>query len=332
MKAFDSVNRDRLLAELMNLNITGPLLAVIADMLRYNTLYVSDSLLLSQPVMQNVGVPQGDTLSPYLFILLTADLINQVKNRFAGVDLLMYADDMVLFSVDRNLLQEALEFVSVYSVQFGLRINKEKTKAMKFRRCGRVARGDTLHLEGEPVEFVRSYTYLGVTLPTNGRSFTQHIATRAQKAIICATQEILNPSSLSIATALKLFYLKVAPVASYGIVTVWQHLTYANLCILDRVKTTFLKRVLGVSKSSRNRLVYVLVGCETFIENLRSMFHLPDTAAYNMFTVRANEKRASIVSDFYHTPAMTQVDWRGPFQKRRHIFTRHSMHGFHHVQ
>ena len=47
---------------------------------------------------------------------------------------------------------------------------------------------------------------------------------------------------LSIATALKLFTIKVAPIVTYGIQLIWNYLTYTNLKRLEGVKTAYQKR------------------------------------------------------------------------------------------
>ena len=83
-----------------------------------------------------------------------------------------------------------------------------------------------------------------------GYTFSKHIediAVRAMKA----TVEIKKLILLSIATALKLFTIKVAPIATYGIQLIWNHLTYSNLKRLEEVKT-YLKRMLCISKYTPN--------------------------------------------------------------------------------
>ena len=52
-----------------------------------------------------------------------------------------------------------------------------------------------------------------------------------------STVEIKKLNLLSIATALKLFTIKVAPIATSGIQLIWKHLTYSNLKRLEGVKT-----------------------------------------------------------------------------------------------
>ncbi len=243
----------------------------------------------------------------------------------------MFADDAVIYSRDRDSLQNALALVETWSLEHKLVINHIKTKAMKFRRGGRLSRADVLKLNGYCVDFVSKFTYLGITYTTTGRAFSDHVNDRARKAITCLNTEIRNPRCLSVKTALTLFDMKIGPIASYGISVIWEHLSVANLCVLDRVKTMFLKKVLSVSKLAKNRLVYALIGCPTFIESLKLSFRLPETQNYDTFLQNHVEKFTSIDPEFFSTPGMIIQNWREPHQVNRHVLTRFSIHGFHYL-
>lgn len=245
------------------------------------------------------------------------------------VKVLKYADDLVLYSTSRFHLQQALGTLASYVNEVGLTINSKKTEAMKFRRGGRLAARDKLTLAGQNVEFVNNFTYLGITLSTTGTSFTKHIEERSRKALMAAAA-IKDPQKLSLSTALALFDLKVAPVASYGIERVWKHLSLQNLVTLDRAKSFFLKRVLCLHRSTKNRLVYLLADSTNLVDDICLRFALPETPAYKEFTQLRDAKRASIEPEFFETPAMKTTHWKGINVDTRHLLTRHAIHGFHH--
>jgi len=136
------------------------------------------------------------------------------------------------------------------------------------------------------------------------KSFTSHIADRCQKALI-ATYQIKNIRSLSLATSLRLFDLKVAPIASYALPLIWEYLSPTQLSSLDKVKPTYLKRVLSLARNTKNRLVYLMSGTDTFIEQLQRVLKLPQTPAFNEFLNKQSEKFAMIDADFFVTPVMT---------------------------
>ena len=125
---------------------------------------------------------------------------------------------------------------------------------------GRMSKHDRLKINGAEIKFVNSFTYLGLTITTTGRSFAKHIIERPRKALLAATS-IRSPTKLSLKTALALFDLKILPSAAYGVPLIWDKLTESDLVVLDRVKTTFRKQVMGVHRTARNRKVYLLAGC-----------------------------------------------------------------------
>ena len=74
---------------------------------------------------------------------------------------------------------------------------------------------------------------------------------------------------------------KLLPILTYGIEVIWTHLNERNLTTLESVKSTFIKRAIGVAKNTRSRLVYLLVRETFLIEDLRTMYPLLNTTASN---------------------------------------------------
>ena len=145
-----------------------------------------------------------------------------------------------------------------------------------------------------------------------------------------AFHAIPDPHKLSLSTALHLFSLKIDPTAAYGVQVVWPYLTPGNFDELDRVKAAFLKRVMGIHRSSRNRLVYLAAGTPLFTEDLQKRFNLPKTPTFISHLQRWELKLAEIDPEFNLTRAMLSDDWKGPLQANRHLLLRFAMHGFHH--
>lgn len=81
----------------------------------------------------------------------------------------------------------------------------------------------------------------------------------------------------SIATALKLFNLAIAPVASYGIEAIWPYLTVNDLTILESVKSRFLKKIMRLHFKARSRFVYQLAETDYFVNELMAKYSLPET-------------------------------------------------------
>ena len=242
-------------------------------MLQPNTIKVDDGVSACEEIVQTTGFGQGDNISPLLFTILVSDLSHRISSKHKFVGVLQYADDLVLSSRSQFYVQQSLATLNEYVKEVGLTINSQKTEAMKFRKEGRLAATDELRLAGVPVKFMNTFCYLGVTLTVTGKSFTPHIVERLRRALIAATP-IASPQKLSVGTALGLFTLKVAPSAAYGVEVIWGYLDVRALIELDRIKPVFLKRVLGLHNSTRNRLIYALVGSPSFTEELQARFQL----------------------------------------------------------
>ena len=71
--------------------------------------------------------------------------------------LLMYADDLVLFSETVNGLQQMLGCLFEYSQKWGMEVNVEKPKVMVFRNCGKISNADKLYYDGKLVETVETF-------------------------------------------------------------------------------------------------------------------------------------------------------------------------------
>jgi hypothetical protein len=79
---------------------------------------------------------------------------------FATIVALLYADDMVLFSVDVDKLVIMLRMVDFWAVQFSMRINATKTKIMSVGRGAPELPAET-SINGGHVGLVDSFKYLG---------------------------------------------------------------------------------------------------------------------------------------------------------------------------
>lgn len=230
----------------------------------------------------------------------------------------------------RIYLQKSLRTLEKFSKENGLTINTAKTVAMKFGSGGPPAAGDVFVLDGQRIEMVSEFCYLGITLTRRGFCFSKHIADRISRAKR-AFRSIPKPWELSLPTAIALFELKIAPIASYGIQIIWEHLSEVQLDLFDKLKATYLKRVLGVHRSSRNRLVYKMADTPLFTEELQRRFDLVHTEPFRKHLEAWTEKLNRIPGRFWETPALKSRGWTGPMYKQRQRVTRGSIHGYHHL-
>ena len=91
---------------------------------------------LGPEIASKCGVKQGDPLSPLLFGLFIDEFETWLKERLPGVgvrlgtrvlQMLLYADDMVLFVHDPASLQRQLNLLHEFCVAKGMEVNVTKT-------------------------------------------------------------------------------------------------------------------------------------------------------------------------------------------------------------
>ena len=117
------------------------------------------------------GLRQGGVLSPTLFNLIMDCAIGEVTKACKGVyvghfnlqpvylSTCAYADDLAVFAKSAEELQRCLNLWDVELSRLGFRINTDKTKVMVLNGDKDIIR---VCLNGEPVEQVEAFQYLGV--------------------------------------------------------------------------------------------------------------------------------------------------------------------------
>ncbi|CAK1545099.1 unnamed protein product [Leptosia nina] len=135
--AFDSVDPGILVKVLSNAGIPGELCKWIYDFLSNRVLYVRHNNVLHGPRIASKGTMQGATLSPLLYNLYTCEICKYVDTK--NVNILQFADDLVLYSSDLNLTL-AVEKVNTglrqlnnyYQHRLNLKVNTMKSNVMIF--------------------------------------------------------------------------------------------------------------------------------------------------------------------------------------------------------
>ena len=185
-KAFDYVVRENLWLKLIKFGVRGRILNVIQSMYKSVKSIVKYNNCLSEDFTCYLGVRQGECLSPFLFSLYLNDLESEfAKNGFEGVDigvlklfLLLYADDIVIFSESEKGLQTGLDILYAFCQSWKLKVNIQKTKVMVFRKGGFPPQNLRFMYDGQNLEIVNKFVYLGIVFTTGG-AFTETFNTLA---------------------------------------------------------------------------------------------------------------------------------------------------------
>ena len=125
----------------------------------------------------------------------------------------MFADDLTILSESASGLQSALNKLQEYCSKWGLTINIDKTKVVIFNKGGHKFPSLKFLLNGNLVETVQSYCYLGIIFSSCG-SFTRACDALTDKALKAFYKfKQIHPYN-NVTLSLKLFDSLVTPIAT----------------------------------------------------------------------------------------------------------------------
>ena len=202
-----------------------------------------------------MGVRQGCTMSPWLFILVMDSIVREARESFQGgvqlegskVQFLLFADDLVLVAENEDIKKNA-EVLNEVMKKWKMRINLQKTKVMVVQRgCG------TCHLvvDDVEVEAVQTMKYLGAMFNVEA-SCDNEIENRigiATRMVGALRRQVIESKELSKATKLRVINAMVVPTLLYGSET-WT-LQKRHRSKIQAMEMRYLRKVEGVTRLDR---------------------------------------------------------------------------------
>lgn len=146
--AFDTVDRELLLEKLWNVGIKGRLYAMIKEIYKLTSAEVVENGKVSRKFNTNVGVRQGCAFGAILFDIFLDDI----------------DDEWAIVAESASELQKMLKSLQTFTEKNKLKVNTKKTKVMVFKNGGKSSKGEKWTFEGEDIEVVNQFKYLGYTL------------------------------------------------------------------------------------------------------------------------------------------------------------------------
>ena len=110
----------------------------------------------------------------------------QLNQELLEIFLLMFADDVGLFSDTRVGLQKHLNILYTFCNDWKLMINVSKTKLVVLKKAACYQNFINV-LKSQPIECVNGFTYIGVHFPSRLTSFkmAEHNALKAKRVCYC---------------------------------------------------------------------------------------------------------------------------------------------------
>ena len=277
-KAFDLIDRSKLWQKLLTNGLNGKIIRVIHNLYCNAKSAVLNNGQLSHAFPCNIGVRQGENLSPLLFALYLNDFERFVSRHYAGLEdlavettdalsdddvevffkmyVLLYADDTIVMAESAEELQKALDAIKTYCTLWKLTVNTSKTKVVIFSR-GKVRRKPIFKFGDDPLEICDDYIYLGTQFNYNG-SFVKaqkKQITQARKAAFVLIKKI-QCLQLPLDTQCELFDQLVVPILLYGS-EVWGFKVDEAV---ERFHKWFMKYILKLKVRTPSSMIYGELG------------------------------------------------------------------------
>jgi len=265
LKCFDSIYRNALWLKMFKSGIQGKLLRIVKDMYANVKSRVKSCSSYSDYFSYAVGLRQGEVMSPILFSLFVEDLelyLQDNINSGLSIDdivliVLLFADDMAILGKSPAEVQSHLDKLYLYCNAWGLNVNTAKTKIMVFRKRGGLKENEKWTYNGNVIEVVDNFNYLGTVLNYTG-SFKlnqEHLVGKALKAL---NTLLIKCHDFDIKPKIfcQLFDSFVGSILNYAS-EVWG---FSKSDDIERIHLKFCKRLLQVKINTCNVAVYGELG------------------------------------------------------------------------
>ena len=261
-KAFDSINRRKMKKILRAYDIPPNLLNTIMKMYENTRAKVISPDGETEFFRILTGVLQGDTLAPYLFVIVLDHVMRQIfagkeeefgftlqrrrSSRFKAVTVtdLDFADDLAITTEEITQAQEILLRLEIEAEKVGLVCNADKTKYQSFNQESGIMKTK----DGEVIKEVTNFKYLGAWTESSSKDL------KVRKALAwsaCHNLSKIWKSNLAQKIKVRLFIATVESVLLYGSET-WT-MTKALTKEIDGCYTRMLRMAKNVSWMEHRR-------------------------------------------------------------------------------
>lgn len=252
-KAFDLVDREALLARLIDEGIDGRVYGIIKQLYSNTSSCVQVNNAHTEWFDTSMGVRQGDSMSPTLFAIFINDLAKEIKKLNCGIkvqeeciSILLYADDIVLTSDNEANLQRMLNVLYSWCKKWRVQVNRDKSQVMHFRPQKTKRSEYNFCYGNNTMPYIDSYKYLGIVLNEflDYRITSSKLAESAGRALGCINNRFKLLKNMGLSTYETLFNKCVLPVLNYG-AEIWGGKEYPSN---QQIQNRAMRFYLGVHK------------------------------------------------------------------------------------
>ncbi|KAK6737515.1 hypothetical protein RB195_019929 [Necator americanus] len=248
-KAFDRVPHELLWMSMRSHRVPEQYVRGTKLLYAKNASVVRCAAGISRPFPVEVGVHQGSSLSPLLFILCMDTITKEIQKQHPWT--LLFADDVMLASGSRGDLQKQVRSWKDRLQKYELRLNTSKTEYVE---CGPRIEDGSIPVDGTELNKVSCFKYLGSKVTSTGYI--------DQEGVLCDEKVPVRLKS-------KIYRTVVRPVALYGC-ECWPT-TKALERVLHAMEMRMLRWTIGVTLKEKvsNDTVRSIFGVVPITEKMK---------------------------------------------------------------
>jgi hypothetical protein len=165
-KSYDKVPRNIKWWALQKHKVSTKYITLIKDMYDnvVTSVQISDGDTNDFPI--NIGLHQGSTLSPYLFVLVMDEVTRDIQGGIPWC--MLFADDVILVDENRTGVDQKLELWRRTLEAKGFRLSRSKTEYMKCDFSTTTQGEGDVRLDGQVVPKKDTFRYLGSMFQKDG--------------------------------------------------------------------------------------------------------------------------------------------------------------------
>jgi hypothetical protein len=266
-KAFDKVNREYLWCKLIEYGIDIAIIRAIITYYAISEIIIQLGEKITTSFRSTVGVRQGGVLSPRLFAIFIHALIDLINEMELGVkigkmvlDIIAYADDILIITNIKSNAQKMLNIIDIYCDEFEIKINADKTTLVIFnysiKRPEKELRADTnqsdLKLQNCIISKSNEMKYIGVYFHENGKHdlHAQKRINSTIKSAAALNNFGLNDEILSPILRINMYKTYIMSILTYGYDIIIPN--KQQLIKIKRTESNCIKNLLNISLYCKN--------------------------------------------------------------------------------
>jgi hypothetical protein len=216
------------------------------------------------------SIRQGGVLAPLLYALLMDEINKEISDKKLGIAMktaahiigcLLWMDDVVLASTDKEEMQQMLDITNEITQRYHIEFGEAKTKAMTIG-LKKSQEKPNFNIGSMNIQHTDNYTYLGNVFneKDNMKDHMKHINGKVEAAYQTIMTMTGNPefNNIEMEIIWKLLEACIQPIMTYGGET-WDP-TKQELIEINRAMDKIIKRILMTPPTTPREALYMETG------------------------------------------------------------------------